>query len=78
MSKSKKKRAGIGYSFPASADDLPTLGEALDDLRAAYLKHALLLAKGNVTEVAEMAGIERANVYVWVRKHKIKVEDYRE
>ena len=58
-------------------DPLKPLREARDAFEKDYLINLLQLCKGNVSKASELAGKYRADFYDLLKKHGIKVADYK-
>ena len=62
---------------PFSRDYFKPLKEAKDEFEKIYLIHLLDLCGGNVTRAAKLAGKYRADFYDLLKKHNLKVGDYK-
>jgi len=60
-----------------SEEALRPLKEARNDWEKKYLVHLLQLAEGNVTRAAKLAGRYRADFYDLLKKHSLKIEDFK-
>ncbi|OPY68517.1 MAG: Transcriptional regulatory protein QseF [Syntrophorhabdus sp. PtaU1.Bin002] len=60
-----------------SQEPLKPLKEAKDAFEKSYLMYLLEICKGNVTEAAKLAGKYRADFYILLKKHNLKVEDFK-
>ncbi|MGH7830980.1 MAG: sigma-54 interaction domain-containing protein, partial [Candidatus Binatia bacterium] len=60
-----------------SAEPLRPLKEAKDAFEKSYLSHLLGLCEGNVSRAAKLAGKYRADFYNLLKKHEIKIEDFK-
>ena len=56
---------------------LKPLKDARDAFERDYLVHVLSMTEGNVSQAAKLAGKYRADFYDLLRKHEIKVEDFK-
>ena len=61
----------------APSDDLKPLKEAKQDFERDYLVKLLQLANGNISQASKLAGKYRADFYELLRKHGLKVDDFR-
>jgi len=62
---------------PFSGDYFKPLKEAKDEFEKIYLIHLLDLCEGHVTKAAKLAGKYRADFYDLLKKHNLKVGDYK-
>jgi two-component system, NtrC family, response regulator GlrR len=62
---------------PASSSTLQPLKEARDAYEKNYLIHLLSLCKGNISKSAKLAGKYRADFYDLLKKHGLKIEDFK-
>ncbi len=53
------------------------LKEARDDYEKSYLIHLLEICKGNVSQASKMAGKYRADFYDLLKKHDLKLENFK-
>ncbi len=60
-----------------SQEPLRPLKEARDDFEKNYLIQLLELSDGNVTRAAKLAGKYRADFYDLLKKHDLKIEDFK-
>ncbi len=58
-------------------DTLKPLKEAKDAFEKGYLIHLLELSEGNVSQAARLAGKYRADFYDLLKKHDLKVDDFK-
>jgi two-component system response regulator GlrR len=58
-------------------EPLKTLKESRDDFEKSYLIHLLEICKGNVSQAAKMAGKYRADFYDLLKKHGLKLENFK-
>ncbi len=58
-------------------ESLKPLKESKDDFEKGYLIHLLRLSEGNVSKAAKLAGKYRADFYGLLRKHNLKMEDFK-
>lgn len=56
---------------------LKPLKEARNDFEKRYLIHLLQLSEGNVSKAAKLAGRYRADFYDLLKKHDLKLEDFK-
>jgi two-component system, NtrC family, response regulator GlrR len=56
---------------------LKPLKDARDAFERDYLVHVLSMTEGNVSQAAKLAGKYRADFYDLLRKHELKVEDFK-
>jgi two-component system response regulator GlrR len=56
---------------------LKPLKEARNDFEKRYLVHLLQLSEGNVSKAAKLAGRYRADFYDLLKKHDLKLEDFK-
>ena len=56
---------------------LKPLKKARDDYEKSYLIHLLEICKGNVSQAAKLAGKYRADFYDLLKKHNLKVTDFK-
>jgi two-component system response regulator GlrR len=56
---------------------LKSLKEARNDFEKRYLIHLLQLSEGNVSKAAKLAGRYRADFYDLLKKHDLKLEDFK-
>jgi two-component system response regulator GlrR len=62
----------------SSQEPFKPLKEAKDDYERNYLIHLLEICKGNVSKAAKLAGKYRADFYDLLKKHDLKITDYKE
>ncbi|HSR13394.1 MAG TPA: sigma 54-interacting transcriptional regulator, partial [Thermodesulfobacteriota bacterium] len=60
-----------------AATPLKPLKEARNAFEKGYLSNLLRFCEGNVSRAAELAGKYRADFYDLLKKHRIKVEDFK-
>jgi len=60
-----------------SSETLRSLKEAKDSFEKGYLIHLLTFCKGNVSRAAELAGKYRADFYDLLKKHDLKIADFK-
>ena len=60
-----------------SQEALKPLKEARDAFEKSYLVHLLQLSEGNVSQAAKLAGKYRADFYDLLKKHDLKVDDFK-
>jgi two-component system response regulator GlrR len=60
-----------------SHESLRPLKEARDEFEKGYLIHLLQLCEGNVSQAAKLAGKYRADFYDLLKKHDLKIEDFK-
>ena len=58
-------------------EPLRPLKEARDDYEKNYIIHLLEICKGNVSQAAKMAGKYRADFYDLLKKHNLKIENFK-
>lgn len=58
-------------------EPLKPLKEARDDYEKSYLIYTLEICKGNVSKAAKLAGKYRADFYDLLKKHGLKIEDFK-
>jgi len=61
----------------SSQEPLKTLKEAREAYEKSYLIHLLGICKGNVSKAAKLAGKYRADFYDLLKKHGLKIEDFK-
>jgi two-component system response regulator GlrR len=61
----------------ASPDPLKSLKKAKDTYEKSYLIHLLEICGGNVSKAAKLAGKYRADFYDLLKKHGLKIEDFK-
>ncbi|MBI5603741.1 MAG: sigma-54-dependent Fis family transcriptional regulator [Deltaproteobacteria bacterium] len=61
----------------ASSTTLQPLKEARNAYEKSYLIHLLSICKGNITKAAKLAGKYRADFYDLLKKHNLKIEDFK-
>jgi len=61
-----------------SQEPFKPLKEAKDDYERSYLIHLLEICKGNVSKAAKLAGKYRADFYDLLKKHDLKITDFKE
>jgi two-component system response regulator GlrR len=61
----------------SNSQDLPTLKEAKNAFEKEYLIRALIGSEGNITKAADSAGKYRADFYDLLKKHDLKVTDFK-
>jgi two-component system response regulator GlrR len=61
-----------------SQESFKPLREAKDDYERNYLIHLLEICKGNVSKAARLAGKYRADFYDLLKKHDLKITDFKE
>jgi two-component system response regulator GlrR len=59
------------------SQSLKPLKEARDDYEKNYLIHLLETCNGNVSQAAKIAGKYRADLYDLLKKHHLKIEDFK-
>jgi two-component system response regulator GlrR len=62
---------------PVADGRLKPLKDARDAFERDYLVHVLSMTEGNVSQAAKLAGKYRADFYDLLRKHDLKVEDFK-
>lgn len=62
---------------PIAEGRLKPLKDARDAFERDYLVHVLSMTEGNVSQAAKLAGKYRADFYDLLRKHDLKVEDFK-
>ncbi len=60
-----------------SHESLKPLKEARDEFEKEYLIRLLQLSEGNVSQAAKLAGKYRADFYDLLKKHDLKIEDFK-
>ncbi|MGH7770621.1 MAG: sigma-54-dependent transcriptional regulator [Candidatus Binatia bacterium] len=60
-----------------SQEPLKSLKEAKDEFEKRYLVHLLELCKGNVSKAAKLSGKYRADFYQLLKKHDLRIEDFK-
>ena len=60
-----------------SSETLKPLKESRADFEKNYLRSLLEFTKGNISQAAKLAGKYRADFYNLLKKHDIKVENYK-
>jgi two-component system response regulator GlrR len=60
-----------------SNEPLKPLREARDDYEKNYIIQLLEICKGNVSKAAKMAGKYRADFYDLLKKHNLKIENFK-
>jgi two-component system, NtrC family, response regulator GlrR len=69
---------GLGQDRPPVTDGrLRPLKDARDAFERDYLVHVLSMTEGNVSQAAKLAGKYRADFYDLLRKHDLKVENFK-
>jgi two-component system response regulator GlrR len=58
-------------------EPLKPLKDARDAFERDYLVQLLSMTEGNVTQAAKLAGKYRADLYDLLKKHDLKVEDFK-
>ena len=58
-------------------EPLKPLKESRDDFEKSYLIHLLEICKGNVSQASKMAGKYRADFYDLLKKHGLKLENFK-
>jgi len=61
----------------APQESLRPLKEARDAFEKAYLIHLLEICEGNVSHASRLAGKYRADFYDLLRKHDLKIEEFK-
>ncbi len=56
---------------------LKSLKESRDEYEKSYLIHLLTICKGNVSQASKIAGKYRADFYNLLKKHELKIEDFK-
>ncbi len=64
-------------TVPSSQDPIKPLKDARDDYEKTYLIHLLEICEGNVSKAAKLAGRYRADFYDLLKKHGLKIEDFK-
>lgn len=59
------------------SESLKPFKEAKEAFEIEYLRNLLQLCKGNVTQAAKMAGKYRADFYDLLKKHDLKIADFK-
>jgi two-component system response regulator GlrR len=80
QTKSLPVDSGIGLVQdrpPVTDGRLRPLKDARDAFERDYLVHVLSMTEGNVSQAAKLAGKYRADFYDLLRKHDLKVEDFK-
>ena len=72
------KHKSLLFGTKGSRDYFKPLKEAKDEFEKIYLIHLLDLCGGNVTRAAKLAGKYRADFYDLLKKHNLKVSDYKD
>jgi two-component system response regulator GlrR len=68
----------LPHDKPALSDGrLKPLKDARDAFERDYLVQVLSMTEGNVSQAARLAGKYRADFYELLKKHDIKVEDFK-
>ena len=60
-----------------SQEPLKPLKEARDAYEKSYLIHLLEICRGNVSNAAKLAGKYRADFYDLMKKHDLKIKDFK-
>jgi two-component system response regulator GlrR len=68
---------GKGGRQNISDDQLRPLRDARDAFERDYLIQVLAMTEGNITQAAKLAGKYRADFYDLLKKHDLKVEDFK-
>jgi len=73
---------GGGSGFPGDRQEVfddrhQRFKEARDAFERNYLMQVLVTTEGNVTQAAKLAGKYRADFYDLLKKHDLKVEDFK-
>jgi two-component system response regulator GlrR len=63
--------------IPATSESVKPLREARETFEKGYLIHVLSLCEGNVTKAAKLAGRYRADFYNLVKKHALKIGNFK-
>jgi two-component system response regulator GlrR len=72
-----QEAAGAVGKGEISQESLKPLKEARDAFEREYLVHLLNLSRGNVSQAAKLAGKYRADFYDLLKKHGLKVDDFK-
>jgi len=62
---------------PELQEPLKPLKDSRNNFEKGYLMHLLKLCEGNVSKAAKLAGKYRADFYELLKKHGIKIEDFK-
>jgi two-component system response regulator GlrR len=60
-----------------TADALKSLKDARDAFERDYLVQVLSMTEGNVSQAAKLAGKYRADFYDLLKKHDLKVDEFK-
>jgi two-component system response regulator GlrR len=69
--------SGIQTRLLPTPESLKTLREARADFEKAYLIRLMELCEGKAAKAAEIAGKYRADFYDLLKKHSIKLDDFK-
>jgi two-component system response regulator GlrR len=61
----------------SSQEPFQPLKKAKDEFERVYLVRLLEICEGSVTKAAQLAGKHRADFYDLLKKHDLRIEDYR-
>lgn len=64
-------------SWPANVRELVKMAVRLRLPPKEELEKALADARGNLTQLAERSGWHRTQIYRWMKKYALEIDDYR-
>ncbi len=68
---------GLSHDYEVANQGLKTLKDARDAFERDYLVQVLAMTEGNVSQAAKLAGKYRADFYDLLKKHDLKVEEFK-
>jgi two-component system response regulator GlrR len=68
---------GLSHEYGVSNQGLKSLKDARDAFERDYLVQVLAMTEGNVSQAAKLAGKYRADFYDLLKKHDLKVEEFK-
>jgi two-component system response regulator GlrR len=75
---SDSSKGPLGAGRAADAEEPPkSLKDARDAFERDYLVQLLSITEGNVSQAAKLAGKYRADLYDLLKKHDLKVDDFK-
>jgi two-component system, NtrC family, response regulator GlrR len=68
---------GLSHDYEVTNQGLKSLKDARDAFERDYLVQVLAMTEGNVSQAAKLAGKYRADFYDLLKKHDLKVEEFK-